>query len=220
MPPSAATSANSESARCRSWLPDRTGFTGLDDSADADLNLTDRSGADSHLTDRADGDRNSTDVDRADTDRAVSPVLAVVLLVGLTVIVAALVGTLVFGQAAALDGPAPRASFSIDAAGDRISIVHEGGDPVTVGPLRVEVTVDGEPLAHQPPVPFFAAVGFEGGPTGPFNPSSDGNWTAGERASFRIAGTNAPELEPGAELTVDLFHGETRIASLTTRVAA
>lgn len=153
-----------------------------------------------------------------DTDRAVSPVLAVVLLVGLTVMVAALVGTFLFGQAAALDGPAPRATFSIDAAGDTISIVHERGDAVAVGPLRVEVAVDGEPLARQPPVPFFAAAGFEGGPTGPFNPSSDGNWTAGERASFRVAGTNAPAPEPGAELTVDLFHGENRIASLTTEV--
>jgi FlaG/FlaF family flagellin (archaellin) len=146
-------------------------------------------------------------------------VLAVVLLVGLTVVVAALVGTLLFGQAAALDSPAPRATFAVDAAGDRISIVHEGGEAVTVGPLQVEVTVDGEALAHQPPVPFFAATGFEGGPTGPFNPRSDGNWTAGERASFRVAGTNAPALESGSELTVDLYHHETRIVSLTTRVA-
>lgn len=151
-------------------------------------------------------------------DRGVSPVLGVVLLVGLTVCIAAVLGTVMFGQAAAVDGPAPRATFSVDAAGDRISVVHEGGDAVTVGPLRVEVTVDGEPLAHQPPVPFFAATGFEGGPTGPFNPSSEGNWTAGERASFRVAGTNAPALEPDAALTVELFHGETRIASLTTEV--
>lgn len=163
-------------------------------------------------------DRTSSTEWATDTDRGVSPVLAVVLLVGMTVCVAALLGTVVFGQAAALDGPAPRATFSIDAVGDRISIVHERGDAIAVEPLRVEVAVDGESLAHQPPIPFFAATGFGSGPTGPFNPSSDGNWTAGERASFRIAGTNAPALEPGVELTVELFHGETRIASLTTEV--
>lgn len=151
-------------------------------------------------------------------DRAISPVLASVLLVGVTVVGAAVVGTVAFGQVAALDDPAPRASFSLSATGDRISLVHERGDAVTAGPLRVEVAVDGEPLTHQPPVPFFAAQGFHGGPSGPFNPSDSGEWTAGETASFRVAGTNAPALAPGSELTVDLFHGETRIASLTTRV--
>ncbi|MFB6221404.1 MAG: type IV pilin [Halolamina sp.] len=153
-------------------------------------------------------------------DRGASPVFAAVLLVALTVAAAALVGALAFGQAAALDGPAPRASFSLDATGDRVSLVHEGGDAVAVGPLRVEVAVDGTPLSHQPPVPFFAARGFRGGPTGPFNPSDDGAWTAGETASFRVAGTNAPALEPGTVLTVDLFHGETKIASLRTEVRA
>ena len=152
------------------------------------------------------------------SSRGVSSVLAVVLLVALTVAAATLFATFAFGQAAALDGPAPRASFSLDAAGDRISLVHEGGDTVAVGPLRVKVAVDGEPLTHQPPVPFFAANGFHGGPTGPFNPSDGGEWTAGETASFRVAGTNAPALTAGSTVTVDLFHGDARIASLTTEV--
>lgn len=152
------------------------------------------------------------------TDRGVSPVLASVLLVGVTVAGAALLGTLAFGQVAALDDPAPQAVFSLSASGDRISLVHERGDAVEVGPLRVEVAVDGEPLTYQPPVPFFAAKGFRGGPSGPFNPSDSGEWTAGEVASFRVAGTNAPALAPGAVVTVALFHEETRIASLETRV--
>ncbi len=155
-----------------------------------------------------------------DADRGVSPVLGAVLLVALTVVAAALFGTLAFGQAAALDGPAPRATFTVDAVGDRISLVHDGGDAVAVGPLSVEISVDGTPLRHQPPVPFFAARGFRGGPTGPFNPSSDGAWTAGETASVRVAGTNAPALTPGATVTVELYHGESRIASLQTAVRA
>ncbi|AEN06646.1 flagellin domain protein [halophilic archaeon DL31] len=152
------------------------------------------------------------------TDRGLSPVFATVLLVGLTVVGAAVFGTLAFGQAAALDGPAPQASFSLSASGDRVVLVHEHGDAIAVGPLRVKVTIDGEPLEHQPPIPFFAATGFHGGPSGPFNPSDNGAWTAGETASFRVAGTNTPQLDSGAELTVDLIHGETRIASLTTQV--
>lgn len=151
-------------------------------------------------------------------DRGLSPVFATVLLVGVTVVGAAVVGTLMFGQVAALDGPAPQASFSISASGDQVVLVHEHGDAIPVGPLRVEVAIEGEPLEHQPPVPFFAATGFHGGPSGPFNPSDDGNWTAGESASFRVAGTNTPALESGAALTVELFHGESRIAKLMTEV--
>jgi len=153
-----------------------------------------------------------------DTDRAVSPALGAVLLVGVTVLTAAVVGVALFGQAAALSGPPPTATFDVDAEGDRISLDHAGGDAVDVRALRIEVAVDGEPLAHQPPVPFFAAEGFHGGPSGPLNPETDAEWTVGETASFRVAGTNAPALEPGARLTVELFHGEQRFASLSTRV--
>ena len=152
------------------------------------------------------------------TARGLSPVFATVLLVGITVVGAAVVGTLAFGQAAALDREPPRAAFSLAATGDRISLVHEQGDAVAVGPLRLTIAVDGEALAHQPPVPFFAARGFRGGPTGPFNPSESGRWTAGETASLRVAETNTPALEPGSKVTVGLFHQETRIASLTTQV--
>lgn len=153
-----------------------------------------------------------------DTDRAVSPALGAVLLVGVTVAAAAVFGTVMFGQAAALSGPPPTATFDLSAEGDQVSIDHTGGDAVDVRALRVEVAVDGDPLAHQPPVPFFAARGFHGGPSGPFNPETDAEWEVGETASFRVAGTNDPALEPGAQLSVDLFHGDQRFASLSTQV--
>lgn len=153
-----------------------------------------------------------------DTDRAVSPALGAVLLVGVTVATAAVFGTLLFGQAAALSGSPPTATFDLAADGDRVSIDHTGGDAVDVQALRIEVAVDGEPLTHQPPVPFFAARGFHGGPGGPFNPETGSDWEVGETATFRIAGTNDPTLEPDAELSVELFYGEQRFASLSTRV--
>lgn len=153
-----------------------------------------------------------------DTDRAVSPALGAVILVGVTVAAAAVLGTVLFGQAAALSAPPPTATFDLAVEGDQVSIDHTGGDAVDVRALRVEVAVDGEPLSRQPPVPFFAARGFHGGPGGPFNPETDAEWTVGETASFRVAGTNDPALEPGAELTVELFHGDQRFASLSTRV--
>ena len=71
-----------------------------------------------------------------------------------------------------------------------------------IGSASVRVAVDGEPLTHQPPVPFFAARGFHGGPTGPFNVAADPSWTVGETASLRVAATNSPELRVGTTLTV------------------
>jgi FlaG/FlaF family flagellin (archaellin) len=153
-----------------------------------------------------------------DTDRAVSPALGAVVLVGITVATAAVLGTALLGQATALTAAPPTASFDATADGDRITLSHEGGDPVDVGALRLRISVDGQPLTHQPPVPFFAAEGFHGGPSGPFNPETDDELAVGEAATLRIAGTNDPTLEPGARVTVELFYGGQRFASLSTRV--
>lgn len=152
--------------------------------------------------------------------RGASPVLAVVLLVGVTVVCAAAVGSLLFGQAGAVADPAPRASLSLSATADRVSLVHEGGDSLDATRLRLRVAVNGTPLAHQPPVPFFSARGFRPGPSGPFNSASDPGWTAGETASFRVAGTNEPTLRPGASVTVEVFRGESPVASLSAEVEA
>jgi FlaG/FlaF family flagellin (archaellin) len=154
----------------------------------------------------------------SDVDRAVSPALGAVVLVGITVATAAVLGTALLGQATALTAAPPTASFDVAAEGDRITLSHEGGDPVDVGALRVRISVDGEALAHQPPVPFFASEGFHGGPTGPFNPETDDEWVVGERTTLRVAETNDPTLEPGARLTVELFVGGQRFASDSTRV--
>jgi len=153
-----------------------------------------------------------------DSNRAVSPALGAVLLVGITVAVAAILGTVLFGQAAALGGSPPTASFDVSAESDRITLSHEGGDVVDVHALRVEISVDGDPLTHQPPVPFFAAEGFHGGPRGAFNPEADDEWEVGETTAVQVADTNDPALEAGARLTVELFYGEHRFASLSTRI--
>lgn len=152
------------------------------------------------------------------TDRGASPVVAVVLLVGVTVVCAAGIGTVLFGQAAAVGDPAPRASLSLSVTADRVALVHEGGDALDVSELRFRVAVDDERLAHQPPLPFFSARGFRPGPTGPFNSASDPTWTAGEVAAFQVAGTNRPTLDPGDEVTVEVYRGETPVVSLSAEV--
>lgn len=152
--------------------------------------------------------------------RATSPVLGVVLLVAIAVAAGATVGAglLTVGPPA----PPPRAalSLSVDPAADRLALTHLGGDPLDVRELSLRVLVDGEPLSRQPPVPFFAARGFRGGPTGPFNVAADPEWGPGETASLRLASTNAPALVPGSTVTVVVAVRGATVARLTRRAGA
>ena len=150
---------------------------------------------------------------RGSIDRGLAPV-AGVLLLAITVILAGGVVAAVITAAPA--EPAPTASLSLSAVDDRVTMTHRGGDALDPSELTVRVRVDGEPLARQPPVPFFSAIGFRPGPTGPFNAASDDRWRVGESASFRVAGTNAPSLEPGRTVAVDLSVDGNRVATLET----
>lgn len=59
-------------------------------------------------------------------DRAVAPIIGVSLLIGVTVILAAVLGAVVLGVDA---GPAdaPQATLSFDVVGDEVVVIHEGG---------------------------------------------------------------------------------------------
>lgn len=133
--------------------------------------------------------------------RGLSPILGIVLLVAVTVSLSATV--LVASPEIGTESQ-KMVHFSVAADGDtgEIVLTHEGGDTVDATRLQVEIEIDGEPLAHQPPVPFFSATGFHSGPTGPFNHKSDPEWRAGETASLRVASTNDPQLVAGSRVTV------------------
>jgi len=149
--------------------------------------------------------------------RATSPVVGVVLLTAVAVLAAATVGATVFGTPVEETPPRAAVDLRADPAADRIAVTHAGGDVLAVDRLRVRVSVGGRPLDHQPPVPFFAATGFEAGPTGPFNSAADGRWAAGETAAVRLAGTNGPRLRPGVRVRVAIYSGGYRVATATTR---
>lgn len=134
------------------------------------------------------------------------------------VAVAVVLGTAVaaVGLGALPSAPAVTgATLTVD--GDRLVLTHRTGEPVDVRRLDVRVRVDGDPLRHQPPVPFFSARGFRPGPTGPFNAAADPTWTAGERASIRLASTNRPQIVAGARVTVELRYDGRTLTTLTAR---
>jgi hypothetical protein len=129
---------------------------------------------------------------------------------------AVVVGTAVAAVSLGATPAAPAAAgITLAVDGDRLLLTHRAGDPVDVRRLDVTVRVDGTPLRHQPPVPFFSARGFRPGPTGPFNAAADPRWEAGERASVRLASTNRPQLVAGARVTVELRYEGRRLATPT-----
>ncbi|AKB13940.1 flagellin N-terminal-like domain-containing protein [Methanosarcina thermophila] len=79
-------------------------------------------------------------------NKAVSPVIGVILMVAITVILAAAIGSSVFGQGTAQ--PAPQANLNIEADGitdglATIKIEHLGGDPINFSKSKVVASVNG-----------------------------------------------------------------------------
>lgn len=142
-----------------------------------------------------------------------------VLAVALAVIVATVGGGLLLTTVRPDYGPATPVTVSATAtAAGTITLQHQGGPALTVTAIDVTVRVGGEPLAHQPPIPFFAATGFHGGPTGPFNSAADPTWSRGETASFSIADTNHPPLAPGDTVVVRIYRTGDLLAVAHTSV--
>lgn len=94
--------------------------------------------------------------------RAVSPVIGVILMVAVTVMLAAIIGTFVFGLAAKQQQTPPQATFTFDydttggaAAPDfgndgTLTITHDGGDTVPASELVVRDTRGNESAGDEP----------------------------------------------------------------------
>lgn len=150
-------------------------------------------------------------------ERGLSPVLGTVLLVG---IVGALAATMavVIPAAGDLSTDQQRAvlDLTVDPDTNTVTIIHEGGDPIDFASVEVMIYVDGEPLEHQPPTPYFSASGFAPGPTGAINKASEDTVTVAEQTSFQIADTNDPLPEPGSTVRVDLIDDGATMVRLET----
>ncbi len=98
--------------------------------------------------------------------KAVSPVIGVILMVAITVILAAVIGAFVLDLGSSASESAPQAQFSIDYDGTDAIITHEGGDNVDTD--SVFVTVDGSEAT-----PTFSSDTLKAGGTITFTGESD-----------------------------------------------
>jgi len=83
-------------------------------------------------------------------DRAVSPVIGIVLMVAITVILAAVIGTFVLGLGDSVTGEtAPQASWETADGpnGSAVVVAHNGGDSVEASNL--DVTIDDSPVPSE-----------------------------------------------------------------------
>jgi flagellin-like protein len=72
-------------------------------------------------------------------DDAVSPVIGVILMVAITVILAAVIGTFVLGLGSEIETTEPQAQFSFDSdsTNNKVTITHDGGQPVEAENIEV-----------------------------------------------------------------------------------
>jgi flagellin-like protein len=81
-------------------------------------------------------------------DEAVSPVIGVILMVAITVILAAVIGTFVLGLGDQVQDTSPSASFTFDYTADdgssegEIDIIHESGDSIKTQTLFIRTDTD------------------------------------------------------------------------------
>jgi len=77
-----------------------------------------------------------------DDDRAVSPVIGVILMVAITVILAAVIGTFVLGLGDQVQSTTPQASFGFDSsdAKQNVTITHQSGDSIEASSLSISST--------------------------------------------------------------------------------
>ena len=114
-------------------------------------------------------------------DRAVSPVIGVILMVAITVILAAVIGTFVLGLGDQLGDTAPQASFTIDGNNSsHINVTKTGGQ--TIDSADLTLSVNGERAS---------------------NTIDQGDWQTGEQKGIEYDGITT---SPGDGATVRIIH--------------
>ncbi|MBP2251169.1 flagellin-like protein [Halarchaeum solikamskense] len=108
-----------------------------------------------------------------DDDRGVSPVIGVILMVAITVILAAVIGTFVLGLGSNVGNNAPSATFNYDYndSAENLTITHQGGDALDNS--SINVTASGQGYS----VDYGADI------------NDDDQWTAGDDAVVNYTGS-------------------------------
>ncbi|MCH7660057.1 MAG: type IV pilin N-terminal domain-containing protein [Euryarchaeota archaeon] len=147
-------------------------------------------------------------------NRAISPVIGIVLLAACTVLLSVTVGAMAFAYEPSKPASVVVISGEVDAPENEITLTLERGGPLDVHELSLVVLVDGTELETQP-VPG-SSSGLIGFPSGPFNTQSDSTWDTHESVGFTLASNNPPHPEPGSTVEIRIFENDLPIATVET----
>lgn len=174
--------------------------------------------------------------------RAVSPVVGIALLVGVTVACATALGVLVFSLDATPEEPTPAAVQSTGAflqntstacGNDGITLRHEGGAAIDPASIEFLVVVpDGGHRERIVDLPIegtaFDDDNFAGDGTIVYDncargPITDGGepWTAGQRVTVELnSGVTGADIDPGDEIHVTVVHEPSGGVLVSERIVA
>lgn len=154
--------------------------------------------------------------------RGVTPVIGAVLLISITVLLAAMVATTSLGHEAMRDPP--QASLSVDAtpSADEITVDHAGGDTLHASQTRLVVTVDGTRATFDA-IPSSAVLSVGSSAVidiaGDDEVDWDGDGTYDAYAPTEDADV-LPALTDGDEVTVRLVDVDNEVVFFETTVIA
>ena len=77
-------------------------------------------------------------------ERAVSPVIGVILMVAITVILAAVIGAFVLGLGDSVSETAPSAQIDFDYTEDDVTLTHDGGNSFAASNVNLTSTAEGD----------------------------------------------------------------------------
>lgn len=132
-------------------------------------------------------------------DGAVSPVIGVILMVAITVILAAVIGTFVLGLGGQVSQTAPQASLSVqdvDATTNSIIVKHGGSDAIKTQETTVKVSLNGDTAVTFDSDALASEIDFGTADTANVTTDNrDGN------ALVKVDGTEAWNTSAGTALT-------------------
>jgi flagellin-like protein len=140
-------------------------------------------------------------------NRAVSPVIGVILMVAITVILAAVIGTFVLGLGDQVQQTSPNAQWNWDESGTDLNLIHEGGDSVD----RTTLSVSGDTESTN--MPYNDLTTTSNSLTSEFT-SED--VTAGDSITFDTTSTNGNSWSDGTVRLVWTAEGGGSSSTLTT----
>jgi flagellin-like protein len=158
-----------------------------------------------------------------ESDRAVSPVIGVILMVAITVILAAVIGTFVLGLGDSLSNTSPQAqlSLSADAANDEIEFSHSGGDTLQSDRTRIVVTFNStQSLTLEPASGTNGSISV--GDTATLNTSSDPAAFDGSSGWAGVFNANNGQqgISPGQAIEIQVIDTQSSQVIYETEVTA